>query len=83
MTDLNVEKLLEALDVEINENIMNLTTSKIKEMNLKILKELHLTKKDTLELLKKLNGYKYVDEMNDLKSGTYLRWIPLEKKNKK
>jgi hypothetical protein len=77
MTDLNVEKLLEALDVEINENIMNLTTSKIKEMNLKILKELHLTKKDTLELLKKLNGYKYVDEMNDLKSGTYLRWIPL------
>ena len=77
MTDLNVEKLLEALDVETNENIMNLTTAKIKEMNLKILKELHLTKKDTLELLKKLNGYKYVDEMNDLKSGTYLRWIPL------
>ena len=78
MGDLNVEKLLEALDVETNENIMNLTTSKIKEMNLKILKELKLTKKDTIELLKKLNGYKYVDEMNDLKSGTYLRWIPLE-----
>jgi hypothetical protein len=77
MGDLNVEKLLEALDVETNENIMNLTTSKIKEMNLKILKELKLTKKDTLELLKKLHGYKYVDEMNDLKSGTYLRWIPL------
>ena len=80
--ELNVEKLLAALDVESNENIMNLTTIKIKEMNLKILKELKLSKKDTLELLTKLNGYKYVDEMNDLKSGTYLRWIPiLNKKN--
>jgi hypothetical protein len=77
MGDLNVEKLLQALDVETNENIMNLTTAKIKEMNLKILKELKLTKKETLELFKKLNGYKYVDEMNDLKSGTYLRWIPV------
>ena len=75
--ELNVAKLLEALDVETNENIMNLTTAKIKEMNLKILKELRLSKKDTLELLTKLNGYKYVDEMNDLKYGTYLRWIPL------
>ena len=36
--ELNVAKLLEALDVETNENIMNLTTAKIKEMNLKILK---------------------------------------------
>jgi hypothetical protein len=81
MGDLNVEKLLEALDVETNENIMNLTTAKIKEMNLKILKELQLTKKNTLELFKKLNGYKYVDEMNDLKSGTYLRWIPLNLEN--
>ena len=72
-----MEKLLAALDVDTNENIMNLTTIKIKEMNLKILKELKLSKKDTLELLTKLNGYKYVDEMNDLKSGTYLRWIPI------
>jgi hypothetical protein len=80
MSNLNVEKLLEALDVETNENIMNLTTAKIKEMNLKILKELRLNKKNTLELLTKLDGYKYVDEMNDLKSGTYLRWIPVETK---
>ena len=76
--NINVEKLLEALDVEKNENIINLTTTKIKEMNLKILKELHLSRKDTLEILQKLNDYKYVDEMNDLKYGTYLRWIPID-----
>ena len=78
---MDVNKLLKALDDESNELLLNFTTKKIKEMNLKILKELHLTKKDTIELFKKLNGYKYVDEMNDLKSGTYLRWIPLENEN--
>jgi hypothetical protein len=37
-----------------------------------------LPKDDTLEILKKLKNYKYVDEMNELKYGTHIRWIPLE-----
>ena len=73
----NAEQLLKALDDESNEKFFNLTTKKIKEMNLKILKELHLSKSETLEMLKKLTDYKYVDEMDDLKYGTYIRWIPL------
>ena len=67
---MDVNKLLKALDDESNENLLNFTTKQIKEMNLKILKELHLSKNDTLELLNKLKDYKYVDEMNDLKYGT-------------
>jgi hypothetical protein len=43
-----------------------------------VLKELHLPKKDTLELMSKLKEYKYVDEMNELKYGAYIRWIPIE-----
>ena len=50
-------------------------------MNLKILQELHLKREETLELLKKLVQYKYVDEMDDLKYGTYIRWIPLANPN--
>ena len=78
---LDIENILKALDNETNESILNLTTKKINEMNLKILKELHLTKKDTLELFGKLKGYKYVDEMNDMKPGTFLRWIPINNNN--
>jgi len=74
---LDIENILKALDNETNESILNLTTKKINEMNLKILKELNLSKKDTLELFGKLKGYKYVDEMNDMKPGTFLRWIPI------
>ena len=46
-------------------------------MNLKVLQELDLSREDTLDFLSKLRHYRYVDEMDDLKYGTYLRWIPL------
>lgn len=74
---MDVTKLLKALEDENNENLMNFTTQKIKEMNLKILRELHLSKEETIELFNKLLGYRYVDEIKDLKYGTYLRWIPI------
>jgi hypothetical protein len=75
---MDVNKLLKALEDDSNETLLNFTTDKIREMNLNVLKELHLSKQDTLELLKKLKEYKYVDEMNELKYGAYIRWIPIE-----
>ena len=74
---MDVNKLLKALDDKSNENLFNFTSKKILEMNLNILKELHLDKNETLQILKKLKEYKYIDEMNDLKYGTYIRWIPI------
>ena len=75
---MDVNKLLKALDDESNETLMNFTTDKIKEMNLNIIKELQLPRKDTLEIMNKLREYKYVDEMNELKYGAYIRLIPIE-----
>ena len=75
---MDIQKLLKALDDESNETLMNFTSDKIKEMNLNVLKELHLPRKDTLDLMSKLKDYKYVDEMNELKYGSYIRWIPIE-----
>ena len=74
---MDVNKLLSALDNENNESIMNLTSKKIFEMNYNIIKELHLDKPTTIEYLKKLKGYRYVDELNDLKHGGFIRWIPI------
>jgi hypothetical protein len=75
---MNVNKLLKALDDDSNETLLNFTTDKMREMTLNVLKELHLSKNITLQILKKLKDYKYVDEMNELKYGTYIRWIPIE-----
>jgi hypothetical protein len=75
---MDVSKLLKALDDDSNETLLNFTTDKIKEMNLNIIKELQLPRKDTLDIMNKLRDYKYVDEMNELKYGAYIRWIPIE-----
>ena len=75
---MDTEKLLKALDDEQNDALFHFTTKKIREMTLQILKELQLPKQDTLNLMKKLKDYKYVDELSDLKYGTYLRWIPID-----
>jgi len=74
---MDVNKLMYALDNENNETIINLTSKKILEMNLNIIQELHLDKTTSLEYLKKLKGYRYIDEINDLKHGSFIRWVPI------
>jgi len=59
------------------ETIMNLTFTKITQMNLDILNELHLDEQTTMSYLQKLKGYRYVDEVNELKYGSFVRWIPI------
>jgi hypothetical protein len=71
------EVLNNAIDDESNESLLGLTTVKIKEMNLKVVNELCLPKEEALDIMRKLIDYKYVDEMDDLKYGTYIRWIKL------
>ena len=69
------EVLNQAIDDESNETLLGLTTVKIKEMNLKVINELGLPKDEAISIMRKLNDYKYIDEMDDLKYGTYIRWI--------
>jgi hypothetical protein len=78
---LDVDKLEKALDNTKNESIMNFTTKKITELNYKILQELNLDNKTTMEYLKKLKDYKYVDELPELKHGGFIRWIPTNDPN--
>lgn len=78
---MDVNKLYKALDDESNETLLNFTTKKIVEMNLKIINELQLERNVALEIMKKIKGYKYVDELSDLKYGAYIRWIPIDDPN--
>ena len=74
---LDINKLEKALDNTSNESIMNFTTDKIRDLNWKILKELNLDKSVAINYLGRLKGYKYVDELPDLKHGGFIRWIPI------
>jgi len=80
---MDVDKLLKALDNEKNESLFNFTTDKLREMNRRILKELKLPEDKYLDFIKKLENYKFVDEINELKEGSYIRWINLNEEPKK
>ena len=72
-----MNKLLKALEKNENDSLLDLTTNKIKATNNKILRELHLPNELHIEYMRKLENYKYVDELSDLRSGSYIRWIPI------
>ena len=74
---MDVDNLLKALNNDQNEYLIHLTTAKIKQMKIEILKELHLSQEDMLEILQKLREYKYVDELSDFRTGAFIRWIPI------
>jgi hypothetical protein len=78
MPAVNTELLVKALENEDNESLMNLTSKKIKEINLNILKELHLPRDITVTYMQKLNGYRYIDEVKDIKYGGFIKWIPIQ-----
>ena len=54
---MDMDKLLEALDDERNDELLQFTTKKIQEMNWKILRELQLPVKDTKDLFHKLQNF--------------------------
>lgn len=75
---MDIEQLLKALDNEENGKLMNMTTEKIKQLNTEVLKELHLSRETQKEYMKKLNNYIYIEEMQDLKHGSFIRWINIK-----
>ena len=74
---MNVDKLLEALDNEDNEDMIDSTTQNIKEAIQHAIGELDLDKETSKTMIKKLSGYRYVEDMSTLHSGAYIRWIKL------
>ena len=76
---LDVDELLHALDNENNSSIAGLKSKKIKQIKNDILQKLQL-RGDELKLYHlKLDDYRYVDEINDIQFGRFIRWIPLNK----
>ena len=78
-TDTELGKCLQkALDNENNTSIMNLTSKQIKALKNDYLQKLQLPR-DKLKLFhKKLQDYRYVDDLTDIQYGRYIRWINLK-----
>ena len=74
---MDVEQLLKALDNDENENLINMTSEKLNSMKREILTEIQLSPQEVAEYMQKLKEYKYIDEMNHIRHGSFIRWIPI------
>lgn len=76
----DIDYALKDIIEDINQkNLTYLTSSKIKELKNTILQKLQLSKDVLISYHKKLDDYRYIDELDELKIGSYIRWINLNK----
>ena len=78
MNDTEIEYLETALTNVNNELIVNSTFHSIDKEKREILEELELSQQITKDLLKRLDDYRYIDELLELQCGRYIRWINLK-----
>ena len=77
--ELDMEKLVKALDNDNNQNIVDneLDYKKINQAKNDILQQLQLSR-DSLKIMhKQLKSYRYIDSMEEVRYGSYIRWIKL------
>ena len=78
---LDIPKLLHALDNEENEDIINHNHAKISKEKNDILQKLQLTRDVIKSLHQKLKHYRYIDSLDGIRFGAYIRWISLKNPN--
>ena len=81
MNEDTTEYLKQSIENINNKSILNLTTKIIKERKEEIINELPIYKNKKNEIKKKLKEYRYIDEINELHIGAFIRWIKFQSNN--
>lgn len=71
------ERLVTAIQNVKEESIVDTNLSEIKSVKNNVLQQLQLSKEKLQDFHKRLQKYRYVDEITELNSGDYVRWIDL------
>ena len=77
-TPLHIPSLLHALQNDSNESILDTTSANIQAKKNDMLQKLQLPREQLKKMHQALKKYKYVDELPDIYTGRYIRWIPLK-----
>jgi len=75
---LDISLLERAAENEDNSHILNLTEDAVAEAKISILQDMVNDNDVRQDILEKLKGYVYIDEIHEVRSGTYIRWLHLE-----
>jgi hypothetical protein len=77
--DFDVDELLKAVENETNESIMSNSFEKIEKDKIDVfVNEFKLNKLKTEDFMKRLREYMFIDDLKEIKYGSYIRWISLK-----
>ena len=75
---MDIHHLLHALNNDNNESVVELDYATIAKQKNDLLQQLNLPREDLIKLQKQLKMYRCVNNMEDLRFGSYVRWISLK-----
>ena len=75
---MDIHSLLHALDNDNNEAVVDLSNEKIAKDKNDVLQQLHLPREELQRLHKQLKSYRLINTIEDLRFGSYIRWISLK-----
>jgi hypothetical protein len=75
---MDIQHLLHALNNENNEAIVDLDYATIAKEKNDILQQLNLPREELMSIQKKLKPYRCINTLDDLRYGSYVRWISLK-----
>lgn len=76
--EINIDLLARAAENEDNAHILNLTTEAVSAAKSAILQDIISNDVIREDILNKLKGYIYIDEIHEVRSGTYIRWLNMD-----
>ena len=78
--DLDMQKLIKALDNDTNENIVEseLDYQKLNAAKNNILQQLQMPREALKTMHKQLKAYRYIETLAEVRYGGYIRWISLK-----
>ena len=75
---MDIGNLLHALNNENNEAVVDLDFATIAKHKNDLLQQLNLPREDLVKFQKQLKPYRCVNNLDDLRFGSYVRWISLK-----
>lgn len=75
--DINVDELLKSIESDKLLSISKLTYDKINTIKYNVLMRIGLEDDELESMLLKLSDYRYVEELQDIHHGAFIRYIPL------
>ena len=83
MSSLESDLLDKALDNQQNAILLKLNSKQIGQMNKQVVCSIpRISASASISHIKQLKGYRYVDEISDLKTNVYIKWIRIDTPNK-